>query len=174
MTLISTSSASPTSPTRRLSRTATVFQSWKYFTDVEDKIRSDLQFVESVAIEANAFYYNISQMMIESSNNDARVGDHIRRGDIMQLSQFREFGYTVATEKYFIKASHYFISMFSKVLFVVSCGWEDLNWAREVFTRIARVNPTIGVVYTNGRDAGVDMAILSRCHHTIISTDTYS
>ena len=149
------------------------FQSWKY-TRLEDALRSRLMFKEDLLL----FAKNFLRTNIPPGLNQGlftRVGIHVRRGDIVEKPSAVAFGYTTPGTSYFKRAMQYMADMYTRVQFLVFT--DDSKWAIEHITpnlvekkdTLIRVNVTI----CKGNSAGQDLAILSLCDHTIMSTGTY-
>ena len=137
------------------------FQSFKYFENVADTVRANFQFKESIGHKADEFLSSSHQA---EWHDFIRVGIHVRRGDMIE-EYFQRFGYSVAPVDYFLNAMEYFTSRFQRVRFIV-CS-DDIDWSRE---NIVGEN----VVYSIGHSQEIDLAILSRCDHVIMSVGSFS
>ncbi|CAH1779361.1 unnamed protein product [Owenia fusiformis] len=137
----------------------TYLQSFKYFQMIQEVIRREFRFHTSIREAADMFITNFTKM----EKNVTLVGIHVRRGDIL-LKDKIDFGYTVPSTSYFINAMDYFRIQFSNVKFIV-CS-DDRKWWEK------NMNLT-NVVISKGTKPEVDMAILSKCDHVIISTGTF-
>ena len=86
-----------------------------------------------------------------------------------------QFGYTTLGPSYFKRAMQHMADMYTRVQFLVVT--DDSKWVTENLSpnlvekkdTMTRVNVTV----CKGNSAGHDLAILSMCDHTIISTGTY-
>ena len=73
-------------------------------------------------------------------------------------------GYNVATREYFHKAFNHFREKFTDVIFLVVS--DDMNWCR---TNLKGDD----VQYVSTGNAGSDLAFLSLCNHSVISTGSF-
>lgn len=139
-------------------------QSWKYFEDFKDEIKATYKFKASITSAAEKF---LADRKREKANGKplVTVGIHIRRGDVANQPEYFGIGYTVATKSYIDNAMNYYRRKYKNVLFLVCSN--GIDWFKK----------TIGgndVVYSEGNNANVDMAILAESDHVIISTGSYS
>lgn len=91
------------------------------------------------------------------------IGVHVRRSDMNSKRELSR-GYNVATKEYFVKAFKYFRDKFKHLLFLVVS--DDLNWCRSSIK-----GDDVRFVATGS--AGSDMALLSQCNHSVISTGSF-
>ena len=102
-----------------------------------------------------------------------RVGVHVRVSDLLIRSAFVG-GYTVPGASYFIKAAKYLTAnVTTPVQFIVTT--DNLNWTKKhiALETIYRNCSNTSVVYSEGKSAGFDMALLASCDALIMSTGTY-
>ena len=132
------------------------FQSYKYFSNIEGKLRKYFTFKNEVQ--------QVAKQFLHGTEDFVRVGVHIRRGDYMK-NKTRKYGFTVATKEYLTQAVDYFNKRYNKVIYVVCSN--DKQWSRDNFP----VNNTLFSHYEDGR---VDLAILSQCNHTIMTVGSFS
>ncbi|CAH1791820.1 unnamed protein product [Owenia fusiformis] len=131
-------------------------QSYKYFNNVQNEIRKEFKFSKTVDEAANIFLRNATPNL-----NTTLVGIHIRRGDFLK---HEEQGFVVPHVSYFNNAMKYTQEKFTNVHFIV-CS-DDIKWCKE------NIKPT-SVTFSESNEAIVDMAILSKCNHVIMSTGTF-
>ncbi|KAK2167764.1 hypothetical protein LSH36_24g05012 [Paralvinella palmiformis] len=138
------------------------FQSWRYFDEAFAEVRKEFVFAEGTS-EAAAEFLGKSLPEGWKGRSFVRVGVHIRRGDLLK-EYYKNYGYATADKEYFDRAMDYFKRRYSSVQFVV-CS-DDIRWAKE---------NVLGdhVVYSEDHRDYEDMAILSRCNHTIISVGSF-
>lgn len=148
-------------------RIFTYLQSWKYFEEVEDKIREEFIFRDRIKSRTEAIIQGIRQKYIHSIYDHVTlVGVHIRRGDIVG-DGWRRKGYTTATKEYFIHAMDFFLSQnYTNVIFVICSN--DMQWSKKSIPD----NYTVEYMENNGPE--IDLAILAACDHSIISVGTFS
>ena len=100
-----------------------------------------------------------------------RVGVHVRAGDVLWLI-WR--GHTAPGQSYYIKAANYLTANLTvPVQYIVTS--DDLRWTkRRIALEVVFQNRSnVSVVYSEGKDAGFDMALLSSCDALIMSTGSF-
>ncbi|XP_067672020.1 galactoside alpha-(1,2)-fucosyltransferase 1-like [Haliotis asinina] len=137
-------------------------QSWRYFSHVEDKIRSQFDFTDSTKASADGILNKIRK---ERSVNASvtLVGIHYRRGDFV-VKHFKDFGYALAPVEYIHRAMNYFRYKYSHVTFVLASTSAEF---------IKDVLKEKDVIHVTGGSAIVDMAVMARCDHLIQTVGTY-
>ena len=155
------------------------FQSWRYAAGIDDgrSLRRLLRWRPGVTAAAQRFLANHRPAGWNSTASYARVGIHVRVGDLLDHRKLA-FGYTVPGRGYFRRAMEFFLRRYGKnatrVQFVVTS--DDVGWAR---TRLRLEQLVVGyehsaeLVYSSSADAGFDLALLSACDGVIMSTGTY-
>ena len=150
------------------------FQSWHYFHEYENDIRRQFSFANDVTNQANKFLYNArtvweaEHINLTNASNFAIapifVGIHMRLGDWRNVDQS-------ALQSYIRDAIFYFAIKFSHVIFVVCSN--DIDWCRDNvrFSKELRTNHSL--FYSVNYDRVTDLAILSKCNHSIITYGTY-
>ena len=139
------------------------FQSWRYFDQFADRVRQNFWFREPVAAEADAFLSSVPKRQ-----NATRVGVHVRRGDMVgaYLS-----GYTVAPPDYFRSAMRYFTERYRNVQFIVCSDY--IAWCRKNLPALVDSAADVEMEFSEGRFGHVDLAILARCDHIVMSVGTF-
>ena len=127
------------------------FQSYKYFDDVRDDILKEFKFKPHIEQEAN----NVIKPL---DNGREIVSLHIRRGDSIYSST------GLVSMEYIGKALEQFADKDYNFL-VVS---DDIPWCKETFQQ------EDNVFFSEGHSHYVDLCILSKCHHSIMSNSTFS
>ena len=97
--------------------------------------------------------------------NFTLVGIHVRRGDTVQRGAY-QLGYIFPSISFFKHAIQYFVQNETNVHFVV-CS-DDIQWCER---HISKLHPNIH--FSKGHSAEEDLAILSMCHHVIMTTGTF-
>ena len=158
------------------------FQSWKYTVGIESELRYHLRLIPNVSAAVDSYMEHIRPLAWKGQSF-RRIGIHIRAGDVLSRRDKWDFGYTVPQRPYFEKAMSRFLneSQGGPVQFIVTT--DSLKWVKKAinFTSIAdQLNRTstknkvdVNVVYSEGHDAGFDLAVLSVCDGVIMSTGTY-
>lgn len=137
-----------------------LFQSWKYFLNVQDEIRREFTFHPHIRKKSEAFY----KTLLNDCKNCTCVGVHVRRGDFLTAKNKGE-GFVTASRSYFLKAFNLMRSILSNhILFLV--GSDDLDWCKVNLnlTDVIVLSPDVQTVH---------LAILSNTSHMVISTGTY-
>lgn len=143
-------------------------QSWKYFADSNDEIRKEFQFVDNINEPCERFLRDIFKKFNTTDQNSILIGAHMRRGDILQPALVDK-GYLPATKVYLNNAIMHFESRFNeseKTLIFLVLG-NDYEWN----LKNAPIRKNLVVVKPKSRT--LDLCILSKCNHTILSTGTY-
>ncbi|CAH1774751.1 unnamed protein product, partial [Owenia fusiformis] len=137
-------------------------QSFKFFWHVKSQILQEFQFSSTINEKAVAIL-RTATMRKSGQPNVTLIGVHVRRGDIMIQSNLRR-GYVPAPKRYFQNAMHHFNSSYPNCVFIVCT--DDISWTKLHF-------PVNNNIIFSARSAEIDLAILSKCDHTIISTGTF-
>ena len=134
------------------------WRSWKYFNDVSDDIRKTFTIKSTFLKKAEQFTRSLN------TDNKTLIGIHVRRGDFLgPVAQ--TMGRIVVNKGYISKAMDFFRRQHTYARFVVVSN--DIKWCRD------NISGT-DVFFSNFTEPILDMAILSLCDHTIISTGTFS
>jgi len=136
------------------------FQSWRYFDQFADRVRQNFRFREPIAAAADAFLASVPKRQ-----NATRVGVHVRRGDMT------DGNHALATPNYFRSAMRYFIERYRTVQFIV-CS-DDMAWSKRTLPALVDSAANVEMKFSTGRSGHVDLAILSRCDHVIISVGSF-
>lgn len=137
------------------------YQSWKYFDDYRDDVRSLFTFRDNTSKMVDSF---LEGLISEVGVNQVRfIGIHIRRGDFLQLL---DKGFTVSEEEYITEAVGFYESVFRNITFVV-CS-DDKTWARDHVTS-ARSR----VVISPFEREDFDLCLLSRCFAVVMTTGSF-
>ena len=133
------------------------FQSWKYFSNISNKIRSLYKVKDNFLEPAVRFMDSVS---ITGRPN---VCVHVRRGDIHSEYSVRQ-GYSVAGLAYINKAMAYFKKRFTNPQFIALS--EDKDWCNE---NLNRSDTIISPFYM----APIDFTVMTLCDHMIITSGTF-
>ena len=96
--------------------------------------------------------------------NATRVGVHVRRADYAS-------GYTVSPTDYFRSAMRYFTERYRHVEFIV-CS-DDIRWCRNNLPAAIDSGSAAQMRFSHGKSPEVDLAILARCDHVIMSVGSF-
>ena len=133
------------------------YRVWNYFKHVTESVRESLQIKDEFLDKAKQF------LQLHTPTNRTLIGIHIRRGDFLTKGQ-QAYGKAVASKKYITTAMAYFKKRYNDSLFVVVS--DDKRWCK---TNLAGKD----VVVSQSNDAIVDLAIMTLCNHTIITSGTF-
>lgn len=135
------------------------WQSYEYFADIENQIRSDFTF------DCNKFSEKAREY-IKQIEESMSVSLHVRRGDYLSAKFSNVYG-GICTESYYEAAKDYCRNKYGKVIFFLFTN--DSEWGMQQ-------NDT-DVVYVDckNEDADyIDMALMSKCKHHIIANSSFS
>lgn len=129
------------------------WQSPKYFEGVIDEVKHEINLIESYSGQ-NMELIN----KIECSNS---VCVHIRRGDYVNTD------YDVCTLNYYKKAMEEMKNLLEKPVFFVFS--DDLSWCKKNLTVVSSI-----IFVDNQNPDYVDLSIMKKCKHYIISNSSFS
>lgn len=148
------------------------FQTLRCFKNVERKLRKEhFQFKDHITAKVDSFFKEqVSKANTESGKEPIYVGIHIRRGDMANTTLLVDYGYTVATPSYIFNAINFFTNKFpsNKIIFIVCTDTKE--WYIE---HIEGRQKNVTMILSNNEDQAIDMAVLARCNHTIITVGSY-
>ena len=93
--------------------------------------------------------------------NRTLIGIHVRRGD---FAVAKCGGYTMATTGYFRKAMELYRTEFKNAIFVVVS--DSIEWCKDNLV-------ADDVIYSKFTEPITDLALMSMCHHMIVSGGTF-
>ena len=135
------------------------FQSWHFFENSLEEIRKSLTIKSQFLDQATKFIDTHAP-----KNNRTLVGIHVRRSDFLSDRAVR-FGRVVVSVYYIEQAKKHFRRNYKDPVFVVIS--DDIQWCKD---NIADNN----TIFSTFKEPILDMALMTRCHHMIISTGTFS
>ena len=143
-------------------------QSWKYFEGMEDMIRQQLRFKDSIKSKS-ANKLSTCRRTYQSKYNASAVlvGIHVRRADVTIRKSLND-GYLSAPSEYFERAMRYYQDRFKHVVFVIAS--DDHTWCRSTFK--VQLNNVSACLPSSG-DPAEDMSMLAQCDHTIVSVGSF-
>ena len=133
------------------------FQSFEYFHNVSSELRKMFAVKEEYLNQAIKF------LKENTSNVRTLIGLHVRRGDFLTKTSQNE-GRVVADRNYTRKSMNFFRENYKDAFFVVLS--DDQKWCKD------NINGS-DVIFSPFKEPIVDMAILSLCNHTIITSGSY-
>ena len=143
------------------------------FARHRERLLAEFPWREDLKIVAAARLAAASKRHGCDATNCTFIGVHIRRTDYHRLLTRRMKGQTVGTE-YFQCALSLCRRRYTNAVFIVSS--DDVPWARAniLGEDVALATDLVPAGSLEDRAAGLDMATLSLCNHTIIAYGTYS
>ena len=135
------------------------FQARHFFENSSNALRRSLTIKGDFKDQAKTFLDTIIH-----EDNKTLIGIHIRRGDFLNDVE-KKLGRVVASTLYFERAKTYFRQKYKYPVFVVISN--DINWCKE---NIADNN----TIFSTFKMPIIDMALMTLCHHMIISSGTFS
>ena len=133
------------------------YRIWGYFGNITNNVRKSLTIQSRFLDKARTF------LRLNTPRNRTLIGIHVRRGDFLR-DKLQEFGKAVASKKYIRTAMKYFEKRYNDSFFVVVS--DDKRWCKTNLTGT-------DVVVSQSNEAIVDLAIMTLCHHTIITSGTF-
>nr|WP_321452389.1 alpha-1,2-fucosyltransferase [uncultured Carboxylicivirga sp.] len=138
-----------------------LWQSEKYFKDVEDMIRNDF-----------SFKFPMKGNNLELANHLASdtnfVSLHVRRGEFANNPKFNQL-IGSCDMSYYAEAMKYIENKLGKVQYVVFS--DDIPWVKE---NLPLKTEAVFVDYNMEKDHYRDMQLMSLCQHHIIANSTFS
>ena len=133
------------------------WQSWKYFKDIEKRIKRDFSFDEKLLPLSN-------REILSKIRNTNSVSIHIRRGDYIGNSIYDN----IATSDYYYKATDYIKKNVKNPFYFIFTN--DPEWCK-----VNMMLPNSLIVDINsGVDSYWDMFLMSQCKHNIIANSSFS
>ncbi|UYV62035.1 FUT1 [Cordylochernes scorpioides] len=137
--------------------------SFTFFHHIRDKIRSEFSFNDEIINRVENY---LAELRLVYGNASTLVSIHVRRTDYKGwLNTSTRKGRQVDME-YFNRAMKYFEERYEKVVFVVMS--DDRKWCKKNFA-----NKSNAVLAPPVSEPAVDMALISRCHHHIMSYGSF-
>lgn len=143
-------------------------QSWKYFEKSFNEIRQEYRFIDNVSKACDDTLNVVLKKFKATWENSILIGAHMRRGDFLKPN-FAGYGFSPATEDYYNESVNYFEKRFnnsSKTIIFLILG-NDYPW------NVKNAPKAKNLIVLEPQDRTVDLCIVSRCNHTIISAGTF-
>lgn len=135
------------------------WQCEKYFNDIRSVILKEYTFPEQARSKTEDLCKEIQH------NNSISI--HVRRSDYLEEQNLKVYG-NICTEKYYKNAVAYMEKHVKEPHYYVFT--DDVEWTKDFF---AGSRYTI-VDQNRGKDAYVDMFLMSQCKHNIIANSSFS
>lgn len=141
-------------------------QSWKYFNDYSEDLRKEFRFKETIQAQAVQKFNDIVKARnVTDKYKLTYIAVHVRRGDMLNSRPNVNLGYTIANVSYVNNAMSWFQEKYPSAFFIFAS--DEIAWCKANFNK-----PNTAFI-TQRNSPEVDMAILSQCNHSIITTGTY-
>ena len=139
------------------------YQSFRYFENIKNDLRSQFEFKDNIKEKVNAFLLEHTPSFF-TNKSVTYIGIHVRRGDFL-LEKLKTRGPVSVNETYIHNAKKYMRKMYHNILFVATS--DDKKWAANHVVD----NSTILSSFSKAEE---DLALLASCNHTIISSGSFS
>ncbi|KAK3099636.1 hypothetical protein FSP39_007342 [Pinctada imbricata] len=136
-------------------------QSWKYFIHIHSDVKKTFRFQDWMRNEAHSHL----KMYTQKIPHDLVIAIHVRRQDMMLKSSLK-LGFKAAPLEYILNAKRYFTRRLKNKVVLYVVVTDDYEWCLKFLSSNDTVILPTGDRYT-------DLAIISMCNHTIITTGTY-
>ncbi|MDJ1504456.1 alpha-1,2-fucosyltransferase [Xanthocytophaga agilis] len=136
------------------------WQNEKYFKDIEDLLRKDLQFKEPLDQQ--------NRIISETITQKNAVSLHVRRGDYVSNPEYQQVFGTCDID-YYHKAIHWIKDNVSDPHFFIFS--DDIEWT---VNNIDIPFPFTVINHNKGSQSYKDMQLMSLCKHHIIANSTFS
>ena len=143
------------------------FQTEKYFKDISDKLRGDINF----SLLLNEIEKTDAHTYITQNSDTPITSIHVRRGDYLNTPEI--YG-GICTDEYYAQAIEYILSKEPESSFLIFSN--DHEWAKG-FAKESKDKynrPFIPVTDTTEDDGCIDLYLMSRCRHNIIANSSFS
>ncbi len=160
------------------------FQSERYFEDIRDEVRSTYQFPELEEMHLPQKHYNNTKNCLDRIEGCEAVALHMYRGDSRNNEELYD---GICTEKYYEGAVRYIQEKYPEAVFFIFSN--EPKWVKNWVISLMKSQITEGMsrqeiknlenrfvmVETNSEYTGyLDMFLMSRCRHNIISNSSFS
>lgn len=139
------------------------YQSYRYFQGFVADVRRCFTFQSHILDEVDEFMASHTPDHLIHTRL-TYIGIHIRWGDFLSAEHVYR-GLEAAPEAYIVRAKEYMRRLYQDVLFIAAS--DGMNW---ITSNITDDNTIVSTF----KDAWLDLALLSRCNHSIISTGSFS
>lgn len=160
------------------------FQSEKYFEDIKDEIKALYQFPDIEDMHLPEKLYQVTKQCLEGIESCEAVGLHMYRSDSRTDSELFE---GICTEKYYEGAVRFMLDKVPDAKFYIFSNepkWVK-NWVDDLVNSqiqeemskidIERLRQNFIMVEANTEYTGyLDMLLMSKCKHNIISNSSFS
>ena len=135
------------------------WQSYRYFSGIADQLRQELKLKDSVVLPAG---------LEGEISGSTSVAIHIRRGDYLSRSGRSIYGY--CGPDYYRRAIGHISGKVPDASFFVFS--DDIEWVSRNFTFFPE--ETIYVAHTPDPSDCIDISLMRKCRHNIITNSTFS
>jgi len=135
------------------------FQNEVYFKDIAATIHDEF----SLKNDLDPQNAKLAQIMV----NENSVSLHVRRGDYTNVNNSTV--YHICTKEYFLSAIDYVIQRIQNPTFYIFS--DDMDWVK---ANIILDYPFTYITHNTGASSYIDLVLMSKCKHNIISNSTFS
>lgn len=137
-------------------------KNWKYFSEVEDKVLSNLRFKDLELNEAN------KDVLLDILEAPVSIAVHVRRGDYVRL------GMAMLGEEYYRTAIEKIVASSGKDEAKVFFFSDDIDWVRNNLAPKLPIYIQWCCVEVNDIEAGhFDLFLISQCDHQVSSNSSF-
>lgn len=160
------------------------FQSEKYFEDIAQTVRDTFRFPTLEDMHLPEKLYRVTKKYLDAIESTQAVGIHMYRSDSRQDEELYE---GICTEKYYEGATRYIQEKYPEATFFVFSnepkwvkGWLDALIASQIkenmsHDEVVAMERRFILIEANTEYTGyLDMLLMSRCKHNIISNSSFS
>jgi len=130
------------------------FQSYKYFSDFVDDVKSLFVFPENII-------NNVNKYLLGEINNNSTTAIHVRRGDYLKHPNF----HMICDKDYYDRAILEILKYVGHTNFILIS--DDINWCKNNFSGD-------NIYYSPFTNEIEDLYLISKCNNQIISNSTFS
>lgn len=144
---------------------------FKYFTDCENEVRSELTINSTIQDTVNRDIYLMAKFYIVkhdiSMDELTFVGVHVRRGD-MEKAKFIGHIKEMSPASYIIHAIEYYNNKYKWPLFIITS--ENIQWCKD---NILSSKNNLAFSNYSAEMFMYDFSLLASCNHSIITVGTF-
>ena len=144
------------------------FQSFKYMVQIKDTIKQEFSLNPSYLARAKSFFKTTTKKLEKSAGpkNATFIGIHVRRGDIT-TDYMQKVGFVMISDEYIVHSMEFMRQKYQGHYIVWIVASDDIPWCQK------NIRAEEHVVFLENNPYLYDFAILTRCHHVIMSTGTF-
>lgn len=160
------------------------FQSQKYFEDVKEEVREAFQFPKLENMHLSQLIYEETKVLLDAIEHTNAVGIHIRRSDSRPNEELYE---GICTPEYYCAAVKYIQERYPDATYYIFSN--EPKWVKSTRKALIQSQMTeemsreevlalkkrfVMVQTNNEYTSYLDLMLLSRCQHTVLSNSSFS